>query len=68
MKDLTVESSFRNESTTPRNSFSRKSTWPGIVQDVDELLRGQPHIQRKEHGTGFENTVVSFEQADGNSC
>ncbi len=42
--------------------LQKKHFGPGIVQDVDELLRGQPHIQRKEHGTGFENTVVGFEQ------
>src|SRR5260370_2212508 len=42
--------------------LQKKHFGPGIVQDVDELLRGQPHIQRKQHGAGFENTVVSFEQ------
>src|SRR5260370_40196782 len=33
-----------------------------MIQDVSEFLGCETNVERKQHGAGFENTIISFEQ------
>ena len=43
--------------------FHEESGSAGIVEDVAEFAGREANIQREQHGAGFQNAVIRFEQA-----
>ena len=43
--------------------FHEKDGRPGIIQNVTQLARGEPDVQRQQNGAGLQNAVIRFQQA-----